>query len=189
MHISREEGFSFFEYTAVFNDGAIRARREPGDASLARMREGLEALWTIDAQSTPRRIAAEFAEHLARVGRLDEGLQLVTAELDAITSDRFWQAELLRVRGELRLLEGHPAATADAERCFERAIEVAREQRARALELRATTSLARLLHSRGDSAPAAARLAAVYDTFTEGLETADLEQARRLLMVTRGGAL
>jgi tetratricopeptide (TPR) repeat protein len=187
MQISREEGFSFFGYTAVFHDGAIRARQEPGEGPLARMREGLEALWAIDAHATPRRLAAEFAEHLARSGRLDEGLQLVTTQLDSTTSDRFWEAELLRVQGELLSMRGDATGATEAEQCFERALGVARQQHARAFELRAATSLARLLHGRGASHKAADHLGSVYDTFTEGLDTADLVQAGRLLMVTRGG--
>ncbi|MGO9266574.1 MAG: tetratricopeptide repeat protein [Candidatus Binataceae bacterium] len=70
---------------------------------------------------------------------------------------------------------------AEAERCFERAIEVARKQSAKSFELRATTSLARLLAKQGDRVEARAMLAEIYEWFTEGFDTADLKDAKRLL--------
>ena len=81
-------------------------------------------------------------------------------------------------------MRGGPSDTAEAERCFQTAIEVARQQHAKSFELRAVTSLARSWHAQGKSSDAASLLAECYGWFTEGFETADLKEARRLLAAT-----
>ncbi len=96
------------------------------------------------------------------------------------TSGRAWEAEVLRLRGDV-LLASHPENTSDARRCYRESISVAQRQQARSLELRAATSLARLLKKEGDNHEAHQVLRPIYDWFTEGLETADLKQARILL--------
>jgi predicted ATPase len=90
-------------------------------------------------------------------------------------------AELLRIKGELLLLHGAPGAAAAAEDHFRQALDWACRQGALSWELRAATSLARLLRDQGRSIEAAALLQPVYDRFTEGFETADLRTAKRLL--------
>jgi len=90
------------------------------------------------------------------------------------------QAETLRHNGELLRMQ-NDSSTAEAHSCFERAIAVARKQSAKSWELRATTSLARLLDKQGRREEARALLAAIYDWFTEGFDTGDLKDARRLL--------
>jgi predicted ATPase len=94
-------------------------------------------------------------------------------------TDRYWEAELDRLDGEvLRAQRGDPQGV---EACFRRAIEVAGQQEARMLELRAATSLARLWLSQGKRQAARKVLADVYDRFEEGFETHDLEAARAVL--------
>jgi adenylate cyclase len=88
----------------------------------------------------------------------------------------------------LLLKRGGEANTVQAEHCFHHAIGVARQQRAKSLELRAVTSLARFWHGRGQSPQAASLLAETYGWFSEGFDTADLQEAHRLLAVTRGSA-
>jgi predicted ATPase len=87
-----------------------------------------------------------------------------------------WEAELYRLRGELKATD-----QVEAEADFHRALEVARLQQARSLELRATTSLARLLDKQGNRDGARAILADIYGWFTEGFDTADLKDAKSLL--------
>jgi predicted ATPase len=92
----------------------------------------------------------------------------------------FWDAELHRLRGETALVL--PENTeAEAEADFERALEIARSQSARSLELRAAMSMARLRQRQGEPAEARGLLQPAYDWFTEGFDTQDLKKARRLL--------
>jgi predicted ATPase len=94
-------------------------------------------------------------------------------------SEHWWDAELHRLRGEFLLMGGSDAA--DVEAAFFRAIEIAQAQQARSLELRATMSLARLWSAQFRSGEARRRLQKVYDWFTEGFDTPDLQAARLLL--------
>ena len=101
---------------------------------------------------------------------LDEAFTIVDK------GERIWEAELFRLRGELK-----SADPVGAEADFHRALMVARSQNARSLELRATTSLARLLDKQGHRDEARAMLAEIYNWFTEGFDTADLKDAKALL--------
>jgi len=87
---------------------------------------------------------------------------------------------LYRLRGEL-LLQHAVAQPGEAEACFQQALAIARRQQAKSLELRAATSLARLWQQQGQRTAAYTLLAPIYGWFTEGLDTADLEDARVLL--------
>jgi predicted ATPase len=124
--------------------------------------------------------------HLA-AGEADQGLTMLAEALDMVdkTQERFYEAELYRLKGELTLQsQGHsPRATVEdeAEECFHRAIEIARKQTAKSWELRATVSLARLLAQQGRREEARAMLADIYNWFTEGFDTADLKDAKSLL--------
>ena len=91
-----------------------------------------------------------------------------------------WEAELYRVRGEL-LLKRDPSNAAEARASLESAVEVARKQGAKSLELRATTSLAQLLDRQGHRSAARTMLAEIYNWFTEGFDTSDLKDAKALL--------
>jgi len=96
------------------------------------------------------------------------------------TGERFMEAELHRLKGEVLARRG-PMHYPDAETAYRTAIEVARHQQARWFELRATTSLARLLRDEGQREEARAMLAEIYNWFTEGFDTADLKDAKALL--------
>jgi predicted ATPase len=126
-------------------------------------------------------LLALLAEVHGDLGRPAEGLEVVQEGLDhaAQTGERFYEAELHRLRGELLLRS--PGGEASAEGCFLRAIELARSQGAKSWELRAATSLARLWADEGKRAQADALLAPVYGWFTEGFDTADLKEAKALL--------
>jgi predicted ATPase len=122
----------------------------------------------------------ELAEAFVRAGRIAEGLAVVEAGFDQ--SEAGWIApELLRLRGELLLLQGAPAAAETAESLFRQALDEARQQEALSWELRTATSLARLLSDQGRQADAVTSLQPVYDRFTEGFSTADLIAAKQLL--------
>ena len=96
------------------------------------------------------------------------------------TGERYYEAEIHRLRGEL-LLAASPQASTEAEACFRQALEVARSQEAKSLELRAANSLACLWRTQGKSAKARELLTEIYDWFTEGHDTLDLKKAKRTL--------
>ena len=127
-------------------------------------------------------ILSMIAMALARCGEVEEGLELVTETLASAQRDdvRWWEAELHRVKGEIGLVRA-PDASDKAEDCFRQALDIARNQNAKMLELRAGTSLARLWQ--GQDRPGEARdlLAAIYGWFTEGFDTADLKDVKALL--------
>jgi len=95
--------------------------------------------------------------------------------------ERVYEAKLHRLKGELLLMQGGTDAAAPAEACLHRALAVARRQGAKSHELRAGTSLARLWREQGRQREARRLLAPIYDWFTEGFDTPDLQEARRLL--------
>jgi DNA-binding SARP family transcriptional activator/predicted ATPase len=122
-----------------------------------------------------------LAQVYLKAERAEEGLVTIDEALsEAHThNERWWDAELHRLRGEFLLIHGADAS--DGEAALLRAIEIARAQQARSLELRATMSLARLWSSQGRLDDARGRLLDMYNWFTEGFETPDLQAARLLL--------
>jgi len=102
------------------------------------------------------------------------------AVVDKTGEERYWEAELHRLKGELLLVLSTDKTT-EAEACFHQALNIARHQEAKSLELRAATSLSRLWQQQGKQAEARELLAPIYGWFTEGFDTADLQEARALL--------
>ena len=94
--------------------------------------------------------------------------------------ERYWEAEIHRLKGEL-LLTRSAENQREGETCLHKALDVARRQQAKSLELRAAMSLARLWQQQGKRVDARALLAPIYDWFSEGFDTADLQEARALL--------
>ena len=125
---------------------------------------------------------ALMAVALGQHGDVDEGLELMDELLRLCGRDdaHWWEAELHRVKGEL-LLMGTPDDPGSAEAWFKQAIEIARAQAAKSLELRAAMSLARLWQDLGKVGEAHNLLAPVFEWFTEGLNTADLKNAKALI--------
>jgi predicted ATPase len=135
------------------------------------------------AGSVPRFFAFHMAEAMGRAGQIADGLVAIEQAIANAerTEERWVIAELLRIKGELVLLQGAPGAAVAAEGHFRQALDWAHRLGALSWELRAATSLARLLRDRGYSADAAALLRPVFGRFTEGLDTADLKAAKALL--------
>jgi predicted ATPase len=132
------------------------------------------------------------------VGQAEAGLSLLTEALEVVhkTGERFQEAELYRLRGELTLAQSSVQGLAssvqnpqsafhnpqlEVEACFLKAIETAQKQQAKSWELRASTSLARLWQQQGKRAEAHKLLSEVYHWFTEGFDTKDLQEAKTLL--------
>jgi predicted ATPase len=124
---------------------------------------------------------ALLAEAYGRGGQAEEGLSVLDEALAAVqkTGERWWEAELYRLKGEL-ILAASAEDSAEAEAYFQHAIDIARRQQAKSLELRAAMSLSRLWQQQGKSDAARGLLAPVYGWFTEGFETADLQEAKEL---------
>jgi len=125
---------------------------------------------------------AELASALGDIGEIEEGLAAIARALArSERNEEGWCfAELLRIKGELLLLKGELGA-AEAGNHFRQSLDFAHRQGALSWELRAATSLARLLRNQGQAAHAKALLQRVYGRFTEGFGTADLITARRVL--------
>jgi predicted ATPase len=123
-----------------------------------------------------------LAEACGEVGRFERGLDALTEALTIAdeNEDRYYEPETYRLKGEL-LLKQNDSNVEEAENCFRRAIEIARNQSAKSWELRATTSLARLFVQQGRRDEARAMLAEIYGWFTEGFDTTDLKDAKALL--------
>ncbi len=134
----------------------------------------------LGALPTVEWLVVALAEVCARNGLPDEGLTTIKEALTRSEKTPYLQAELYRLKGELTLLKD-PRSEAEAECCLRQAIDVARRQAARLFELRATTSLARLLTKQGRRQEARTMLAEIYNWFTEGFDTADLKEAKALL--------
>jgi predicted ATPase len=127
-----------------------------------------------------------YLPHLARVhaelGQFEEAWRCVGEAMTAVetTKEKWREAEIHRTAGELTLMSPEPDA-AKAEAHFERAIAIAREQKAKSWELRAATSMARLWRDQGKRQQARELLAPIYSWFSEGFDTLDLKQAKALL--------
>jgi len=145
-----------------------------------------QILWGIEAASTAGfrldYLLPILADAYRKIGQTDAGLGVLNKAADLLnqTGTRYYEAELYRLRGELLLIQ-NATDVAKAENCFRQAIEVACKQSARLWELRATTSLARLLAEHGSGDEARMTLAGIYNWFTEGFELPDLKDAKALL--------
>ncbi len=148
------------------------------EALRARLRSEPEVAATL-GQTTA---TALIAVHAATEGRLEDAAQRLERALDQIsrTGELHWEAELHRLRGELVLAQGGPEAAQDGEAAFQKALDIARRQGSRALELRAATSLARLWQRLDRRQEGRRLLEEVHGSFTEGHDTADLIEASEL---------
>jgi len=122
-----------------------------------------------------------LADAQAESGALTEALSTVDDALSSSAEERIWQPHLLWSRGELLIRKAASDWTAQAENSFREAIALAHSIEARSMELRAATSLGRLLQSAGRDGEARGILAPLYASFTEGLDTRDLKEAKQLL--------
>ena len=181
--LSAEHGYPYTQVQGLVWRGCALLRQSPTIA-LKELKEIIGRLVAIGGERTLTLpyVLSVFADAHGRAANPKTGLILIADALAQITStlEREAEAELYRVKGEL-LLKQDDTNTADAQRCFQRAIEIARTQSAKSWELRATTSLARLLAKQGRRDEARAMLAEIYSWFTEGFDTADLKDAKALL--------
>ncbi len=208
--LSNEQGFALLLAEGTMFRGWALIEQGQREEGIEQIRQGLAALHAGGLEVVRPYFLALLAESCGKVGQLKEGLKLLDEALTAAHKNAgcFYEAELYRLKGQLTLqsktslgqVSGksqtsrdksedtstqHPTpstqAEAEAEACFLKAINIARRQQAKSLELRATTSLARLWQQQGKKADARQMLAEVYEWFTEGFDTADLKEAKALL--------
>jgi predicted ATPase len=182
IQLCSEHRFAQWLGEARFHRGWALAAQGKQPEGIALMRQGLAALRATGCQTVVPFYLGELARVCADVGRSDEGLAALMEALVDVdrTEERVWEAELHRLRGEFWLKSPDSDPTS-AEVCFRKAIAIAEGQSAKVWELRAATSLARLWGDRDRHAQAHNLLAPIYDRFTEGFDTADLEDAKALL--------
>lgn len=198
--LSTEQGFSWWLALGTALRGwALAAQGQVIEEGIALMRQGLAAHLAIGAKTIRPYLLALLAEACGKAGQAEEGLRLlaeVETEIEK-TDERFYEAELWRIKGELTLQQRQVSSVKEpkvqrpkgpfrtpqleAEACFLKAIEIARQQQAKSLELRATMSLARLWQQQGKRDEARQMLAEIYGWFTEGFDTRDLQEAKALL--------
>ena len=180
--LSTEHEASQWLAAGTIVDGSVRAELGEGQLAIAQISRGLAAYGSTGAHLFVPYFLSLLARAYLKIGEPHEGLRVIGEALERArtTGEGVWEAELLRLEGELRLAAS-PDDVADALDCFGRAIEIARRQAARSWELRAALSLARLLRAHGRRDEAGRTLASVYDWFTEGFDTADLREATALL--------
>jgi len=177
--LSDEYGFPFWLSVGTILRGWALSERGKSEEGIAQILEGIASHQATGAKTAESWSYALLAEVYERAGRLEEGLQALTRALEIMhsTGEGFYEAEVHRLKGEL-LLKQDPS---EARICLQRAIDVARKQGAKSPELRATTSLARLLAREGRRDEAHSTLAEIYNWFTEGFDTPDLKDAKALL--------
>ena len=162
--------------------GWALAMQEDTATGVAQMEQGWEAVQRTGLQLYRPYVLALLAEAYGQAGQPEAGLTCLAEAVTrvAATEERWWEAEVYRLQGVL-LLQRSPSDVDQAEACFQQALDVARRQQAKALELRAALSLSRLWQQQGQRAEAHACLAPIYGWFTEGFDTADLQEAKALL--------
>jgi predicted ATPase len=198
MTLSAVQGFPIFETLGAVLQGWARAAQGHAAEGLAQLQQGWAAYQATGATLFRSYFLSLLATTYGYVQQPEAGLGVLEEALRAAqtSAERFYIAELHRLRGELLLQAGAGVPGADtsvppaavrhphtevAEDCFRQALDLARQQQAKALELRAATSLGRLWRQQGKVGAARELLQDVYGGFTQDLETADLLEARAVL--------
>jgi predicted ATPase len=204
IELASEQGFPIWLPLGTAAQGWVLAEQGDVEGGIAKLRQGIDAYRATQAElGQPDRLR-QLAAAYGKAGQTKEGLRVLTEAWEVVsrTGERLGEAELYRLKGELTLQSQvslgqvktgqdksedtdprflTPDPQAEAEVCFLKAIEIARKQQARSLELRAATSLARLWQQQGKRHEAHKMLSEVYNWFTEGFDTKDLQEAKALL--------
>jgi predicted ATPase len=185
--LAREHGFPNWVGEGAVLQGWALAEQGQSAEGISQIRQGLATKQAVGAGILQSYHLALLAEAYGKAGQVEEGLAALAEALTVVdkNGERFYEAELYRLKGELTLqskVQGPQSQVeAEAEDCFLRAIEIARRQLAKSLELRAVTSLSRLWQQQGKKNEAHKLLAEIYGWFTEGFDTKDLQEAKALL--------
>jgi predicted ATPase len=180
--LSTEHGFAQWQVFGRFFDAWIQSEQGRGDDAIPQLRLRIGEYRAMGNDLWVPCFLSLLVSTYLRLGAADEGLAAVAEALRTaeVTGGRLWNAEFLRLKGEL-LLARDAAAGPHAEIAFRQAIDLARQLGTKSWELRAAISLSRLWRRQGKRAEAAWLLAEIYGWFTEGFDTTDLREARVLL--------
>jgi DNA-binding winged helix-turn-helix (wHTH) protein/class 3 adenylate cyclase/predicted ATPase len=187
---AREHGFARFLAVGIALRGWALTQQGAVEEGLTQLRQAAATLQELGGSLRQIDVFAMLAEAYGRGGHIEEGLGILTEALARVhkNGECHYEAELYRLKGELLLQDGKSQGAKgqrqereDAEECFLQAIDVARQQRAKSLELRAVMSLGRLWQQQDKCTEAHQMLAESYGWFTEGFDTLDLQEAKILL--------
>lgn len=199
--VSREHGLTMYQAMATIMRGWVQSEQGRPQEAIGQIRQGLAALQATGTELVRPHFLALLAEAWNRARHVDEGLRMVEEALALVdrNGERYYQAELYRLKGDLLLTqstgqglaraatgkttvhEADPLLITRALGCFNQSIEIARQQQAKSWELRAVKSLARLYRDQGRQEEARTLLTQMYERFTEGFDTPDLREAKALL--------
>ena len=176
-----EHGFSFWDALLQVLRGSGQAHEEFPQEGIAEILEGIAAYKRTGAGVSLAHFHALLAEAHMIAEQAEDGLRTVVEALAHVaeTGEKYWEAEIYRLQGELLLLRA--TSDGEAEQSFIHALDVARQQSAKSWELRTAMSLARLWQKQGKHTEARELLTGVYSWFTEGFDTQDLNDAKALL--------
>ena len=182
LTLATEQGFAFWIASGTIYRGLAVAAQGQGEAGIAAICQGLAAWRVTGAEVNRPGLLAMLATAYGNVGQPEAGLPLLDEALAVVdeNGERPFEAELYRLKGDL-LLALSAEHQAEAVACYHQALAVARRQQARSWELRAAMSLARLWQQQDKRQEAYDLLAPIYGWFTEGFDTADLQDAKALL--------
>jgi TOMM system kinase/cyclase fusion protein len=180
--LSTEQGCALNAAQGTILRGWALAEQGQSAEGIAQMRQGIAGWHATGAELSVPYYSALLAEAYGQAGQAEAGLRVLAEALTVVskTGDCHHEAEIYRLKGEL-LLQQATGSDDEAESCLHQALDIARHQQAKSLELRAAMSLARLWQRQGKHAAAHALLAPIYGWFSEGFDTADLQEARALL--------
>ncbi|NOT53291.1 MAG: AAA family ATPase, partial [Deltaproteobacteria bacterium] len=182
LAVSSKHGFPLVVASGTFRRGARLVSQGQVEEGLAQMRQGMETYLAEGTSLGHPILLGGLASAHGTVGKISEGLALLTEALAVVdkTGQRVYEAGLYLLKGTLLLKIGDQKV-AEAEACFHQALDVARHQEAKSLELQAATSLARLWQHQGKQQEAHTLLSEIYNWFTEGFDTKDLQEAKALI--------
>jgi predicted ATPase len=197
MELATAQGLLFWWAQGACSHGIALAQQGNTAEGISQIRQGLAVYRATGAALGIARVLGWLAEVCGQAGQIQEGLQALDEAFALVErhGERVWEAELYRRKGELTLQQENQSSKArpkrgrrvkdqqseDAEACFFKAIEIARQQQAKLWELRAVMSLCRLQQQQARSTEARHMLLGIYNWFTEGFDTKDLQEAKALL--------
>jgi predicted ATPase len=182
IRLTTEQRFPHWRAMSVIMQGWALIQQGQGQEGLAQMTQGLQAHRATGAEISRPYYLALLAEAYGIMEQPEAGLTVLTEALTLAdtTGERWYESEIYRLKGAL-LLQQSADNQSEVEHCFHHALDIARSQQAKSFELRTATSLAHLWQQQGKRTEAYELLAPIYGWFTEGFDTADLQEAKTLL--------